>query len=91
MNKENELIKSLISPPGDTLREHLNFIWMKPSELAKGLNVSLEKIQDLIRGKEPINADIAAKLENVPDISFSFWINREQEYRQELFDNGVGV
>jgi len=91
MNKEKDLTKPLISPPGDTLQEHLDFIGMKPNELAERLNLPQGKMHDLICGEEPINSNIAAKLENVLDIPSSFWLNREKEYRQEYFDSGVGV
>lgn len=90
MNKDKNLTKSLISPPGDTLKEHLDFIGMKPGELAEKMNMPQEKVQDLICGMEPITAEIAAKLENVLDIPATFWRNREKEYRQELFKVGLG-
>jgi len=91
MDKDKDLKKSLISPPGDTLREHLDFIGMKPDELAERMNLPREKVHGLMCGKEPIHAGIAAGLENVLDIPSSFWLNREKEYRQEYFDSGVGV
>jgi len=91
MNNDKNLTNSIISPPGDTLQEHMDFIGMKPSELAKRMNLPQEKIYDLICGREPINADIAAKLENALDIPVSFWLNREKEYRKELINSGVGV
>lgn len=91
MDKEKELAKSLISPPGDTLKEHLEFIGMKPSELAKKMNVPQEKIEALICGKEPITAEIAVQLENVLHIPATFWRNREKEYRQELRNGGIGI
>ncbi len=91
MNKGNELTKALISPPGDTLKEHLDFIGMKPGDLAEHINVTNETIHDLICGREQISDDIATKLENVLHIPSSFWLKREKEYRQELLDSGVGV
>lgn len=89
MEKEKDLTKSLISPPGDTLKEHLDFIGMKPGELAQKMNVSQEKIDDLICGREPVTVEIAAKLEIVLHIPATFWQNREKEYRQEVFNAGV--
>lgn len=91
MDKEKDLIESLISPPGDTLKEHLDFIEMKPNELAKRLNLPQEKVHDLICGTEPISAEIATKLDKMLHIPSSFWRNREKEYRQELFNNGVDI
>lgn len=89
MAKEKDLTKSLISPPGDTLKEHLDLIGMNPGELAQKMNVPQEKIDDLICGREPITVEIAAKLENVLNIPATFWRNREKEYRQELSNSGV--
>lgn len=91
MDKDKDFTKSIISPPGDTLLEHLDVIGMKPGELAERMHLPQETVHDLICGKEPLTADISAKLEHVLDIPSSFWLNREKEYRQELFDSGVGV
>lgn len=72
MKKDKNLTKSIISPPGDTLQEHLEFIGMKPNELAKRLNLPQDKIYDLICGREPIRVEIATKLEKVLHIPSSF-------------------
>jgi len=87
MDNDNNLTKSIISPPGDTLQEHLNFIGMKSNELAERLSLPQGKIDGLICGKEPINAELATKLEDELSIPSSFWINREKEYRQELLNS----
>ena len=84
MEKRKDFTNTLISPPGDTLKEHLDFIGMKPGELAQKMNVSQEKIDDLICGREPVTVEIAAKLESVLHIPATFWRNREKEYRHEL-------
>jgi HTH-type transcriptional regulator / antitoxin HigA len=91
MDNDKNLTKALISPPGDTLREHLDFIGMTPDELEERMNLPREKVHGLMCGNEPISADIAARLENELDIPASFWIKRENEYRQELLDCGVGL
>ena len=85
---ENDLTNPLISPPGDTLREHLDYIGMPPDELAERLNLPREKVHGLMCGKEPINPGIASRLEDVLDIPASFWLNREKEYRKELLNSG---
>ena len=82
MDKEELLIKSLISPPGDTLKEHLEFIEMAPEELAKKMNVPIERIDGVICGKEVLTAELARKLEDALEIPVTFWIKREKEYRQ---------
>lgn len=81
-----ELAKSLLSPPGDTIQEHLNFIGMKQNELAERMGRPKEKINDIIKGREPITTETAYQLEKVLNIPASFWLNRETEYRQELYE-----
>ena len=84
MAKDNHRIPSLISPPGDTLKEHLEFIGMAPAELAEKMHVPQEKIHGLICGREAITANIATQLETATNIPATFWRNREKEYRRKL-------
>lgn len=86
MSKDIELAKALLSPPGDTLQEHLDFIGMNQNELAERMGRPKEKINDIIKGREPITTETAYQLEKVLDIPASFWMNRENEYRRELYE-----
>jgi HTH-type transcriptional regulator / antitoxin HigA len=78
--------KALLSPPGDTLQEHLTNIGMSQSALALRMGRPKEKINDIIKGREPISTATAYQLERVLGISAGFWINRERAYRQELYE-----
>lgn len=80
------LAKSLLSPPGDTLQEHLDYIGMRQNELAERMGRPKEKINEIIKGREPITTETAYRLEKVLGIPASFWLNRESEYRQELYE-----
>ncbi|MCC5926988.1 MAG: ImmA/IrrE family metallo-endopeptidase [Bacteroidetes bacterium] len=80
-----ELAKLVISPPGDTIQEHIDFLGMSQAELAERMGRPKEKINDLIKGREPITTATAFQLENVLGISASFWLNRENTYRKELY------
>ena len=81
-----EVAKSLLSPPGDTIQEHIDFIGMSQTELAERMGRPKEKINDIIKGREPISTATAYQLEKVLDIPAGFWLNREITYRQELFE-----
>lgn len=81
-----ELAKSLISPPGDTLQEHIDFIGMSQAELAERMGRPKEKINDIINGKEPITTETAFQLEKALGIPISFWQKRENKYRKELYE-----
>jgi len=80
-----EIAKSLLSPPGDTIQEHIDFICMSQVELAERMGRPKEKINDIIKGREPITTATAFQLEKVLGIPASFWINREKTYRKELY------
>ncbi len=81
-----ELKRTLLSPPGDTLQEHLDFIGMSQAELAERMGRPKEKINDLIKGREPLTLPTAFQLEKVLGIPAGFWVNSEKSYRQELHE-----
>lgn len=81
-----EIAKSLISPPGDTIQEHIDFIGMSQAELAERMGRPKEKINDIIKGRESITTTTAFQLEKVLGIPASFWLNRENTYRKELYE-----
>ncbi len=81
-----EAAKLLLSPPGDTIQEHLDFMGMSQAELAERMGRPKEKINDVIKGREPVTTSTAFQLENVLGIPASFWLNRENTYRKELYE-----
>lgn len=86
MNAELELQKSLLSPPGDTIQETIDELGMSQAELAERIGRPKEKLNDIIKGREPISTETAYRLEKVLGIPASFWINREAEYRREVYE-----
>jgi len=83
-----ELKKSLLSCPGDTIQEHIDHIGMPQAELAERLGRSIPKLNELIKGKAPINKETAIKLEYVLGVPASFWLNVERQYQDELLEIG---
>lgn len=81
-----EIAKSLLSPPGDTIQEHIDFIGMSQAELAERMGRPKEKINDIIKGRETISTATAFQLEKVLGIPAGFWMNRENTYRKELYE-----
>ncbi len=81
-----EIVKSLLSHPGDTIQEHIDFIGMSQAELAERMGRPKEKINDLIKGRESLTIPTAFQLEKVLGIPASFWMNSEKSYRKELYE-----
>ncbi len=72
------------SPPGETLRETLEFKRMSRSELSINTGLTTETINEIIAGVAPITPDMAKKLERATGVSSRFWNNREASYRQAI-------
>jgi len=86
MKADIALQKSLLSPPGDTIQETIDELGMSQAELAERMGRSKEKLNDMIKGREPLTTETAHRLEKVLSIPASFWINREAEYRREVYE-----
>ena len=71
-------------PPGDTLRETLETIRMTQADLAARTGRPAKTINEIIQGKTPITPDTALQIERVLGVPTSFWLNREQGYREAL-------
>ena len=74
----------LLSPPGDTILETIEFLGMSQVELAERLGKTPPKVNDLINGKEVISLNTALQLEKVLGIEAQFWVKRELVYREKL-------
>jgi HTH-type transcriptional regulator/antitoxin HigA len=73
-----------ISPPGDTIADILEDQELTETDLADKLNCSWEYVNLLIRGEALLSEEIAIKLAKELGGSYSFWRNREEEYRKDL-------
>ncbi|WP_423129820.1 ImmA/IrrE family metallo-endopeptidase [Gaoshiqia sp. Z1-71] len=84
MSPNLQLQKDLLSPPGDTIQETIDALGMSQAELAERIGRPKEKLNDIIKGRDPITLKTAMMLERVLGIPADFWIEREREYRLEL-------
>ncbi len=76
--------RELLSKPGDTILETIEYLKMSQVELAERMGKKPSKINDLISGKEPITKSTALQLETVLGIEAQFWLNREINFREKL-------
>jgi len=80
----NQYHPDSVSPPGETLEEILDSRGMSQVEFAERTGRPKKTINEIIRGKSAITPDTALQFERVLDIPASFWIAREQHYREAL-------
>src|SRR4030043_1031045 len=71
-------------PPGETLRETLEFLGMTQAELADRTGRPKKTINEIMAGKAAITAETALQLERVLGVPASFWNNLERNYQENL-------
>lgn len=81
---QNEYHPDNVSSPGETLLETLETLGMSQVELAKRMGRPAKTINEIIHKKAAITAETALQLEQVLHIPASFWLKREQQYRESL-------
>lgn len=79
-----EAARNLLSPPGDTLAETLEFEGISQTDLARRMGRPEKTISEIINGKAAITPETAQQLALVLGIPASFWLQRENNYRLEL-------
>ncbi|MGB5593646.1 MAG: HigA family addiction module antitoxin [Crocosphaera sp.] len=71
--------------PGEILlEEFLEPMSINLSKLAEDINVSLDIINQIIEGKQSINAEIALRLSKYFGLSERFWLNLQVKYDIEV-------
>ena len=67
--------------PGEVLREEfLEPLDIAPAALARALHVSAPTVNDIVRGRHGVTADMAIRLGRYFDTSAQFWMNLQAEY-----------
>ncbi len=85
MNANQKAEKELLSLPGDTILETIEYLKLSQTDLASRMGLTPEKVSDIIKAKEPISVKTAFLLERVLNIDASFWLNLEKSYREKLY------
>ena len=77
--------------PGEILLyEFLEPLEISQSELARHLNISVQRVNELIRGKRGITPDTAWLLSKALGTSPEFWINLQVTYELSSIDPPKG-
>lgn len=80
--KENsEFMPTVAIPPGDTIKENMDYLGMSQKELAARLGITEKHLSNIINGNSPITYDTALKLESVIGPSADFWMNLETRFQ----------
>lgn len=70
-------------PPGATIEDLLEERSIALAEFASAMEMSTESANDLILGRMRINRKIAARVSDYLGATPSFWLSREQQFRED--------
>ena len=74
----------VVHAPGETLVEWLDERGMTQADLASRMGLSVEHINQIVKGAAPVTTETALGLEQVTRVPATFWNNLELNYRVHL-------
>ena len=77
-------------PPGETIREVMESYGMAQNELAVRLETSVQTLNRIFKGEQPITYETANRLEMVTGTPANFWNKLESNYREQLAKSANG-
>lgn len=77
--------------PGEHLAEELRDLGVTAAELARQIDVPVNRITGIINGQRGITADTALRLGHWFGTSPQFWMNLQQQYELRLAEKEVGA
>ena len=79
--------------PGETLREDLDALGMSAAELARRIDVPVNRITEILNGRRAVTGDTALRLGHFFGTSGEFWLNLQKLYelRRAEQKNGAEI
>ena len=79
--------------PGETLREDLDALGMSAAELARRIEVPVNRITEILNGRRAVTGDTALRLGRFFGTSGAFWLNLQKLYelRRAEQKNGAAI
>ena len=71
-------------PPGASVKETMEALGMTQRELADRTGLTVQTLNRIFKGEQPISYETANKLELVTGTPAKFWNNLEAQYREQL-------
>ena len=76
--------------PGESLREDLDALGMSAAELARRIEVPVNRITEILNGRRSITGDTALRLGRFFGTSGEFWLNLQKLYELRLAEQKNG-
>ena len=76
--------------PGETLRDDLEALGMSAAELARRIEVPVNRVTQILNGTRAITGDTALRLGHFFHTSGEFWLNLQKLYELRLAEQARG-
>ena len=76
--------------PGEHLADELSALGLSAAELARQLDVPVNRITSILNGQRGVTADTALRLGHWFGTSAEFWLNLQKLYELRLAEREVG-
>jgi addiction module HigA family antidote len=87
--EESEMGRSPIHP-GEQLADELQELGMSAAELARQIDVPVNRVTGIINGQRAITADTALRLGHWFGTSPEFWLNLQKLYELRIAEKEIG-
>ena len=77
--------------PGETLREDLKELGMSAAELARRIEVPVNRVTEILNGRRAVTGDTALRLGRFFGTSGEFWLNLQKLYELRLAERKNGA
>lgn len=77
--------------PGETLREDLDALGMSAVELARRIEVPVNRVTQILDGQRAITGDIALRLGRFFGTTAEFWLNLQKEFETRNTERKSGT
>ena len=77
--------------PGETLREDLEALGMSAAELARRIEVPVNRITEILNGRRAVTGDTALRLGRFFGTSGEFWLNLQKLYELRCAEQKNGA
>lgn len=77
--------------PGETLREDLDALGMSAAELARRMDVPVNRVTEIMNGQRAITGDTALRLGHFFQTTAEFWLNLQKLYELRVAERKFGA
>jgi len=74
--------------PGEVLLDELKAMDISQKEFAGDIGIQPTMLNEIIRGKRPVTADIAILFEKALDVPADFWVRLQSQYERDTSRKG---